>query len=306
MANGRWLVVTTSHPASWVFTVKTATGVVVRTQSGGPATTAAPTWNGRNTAGTLQSGGVYTWSLTLTDAAGYPSAVTLPGTVYVRARAVAVTVKASRFSSDVTTNGFSTVSWSSVALPPYATGYTISRRQVFISSTGRRTYGAATVWLRNTRLKTAKLYVPAGAIYQVLVTVADSAPIRAVKPVASVTTASPLDDRAFKFSPGWSSRSSSSSYRRTLKYAATKGKTATRTVYGSTIRILGLKCKKCGSITVTVDGRRYAVSTYASSTRARQTLFSATRAAGRHVIKFTVSGTKGRPGVWLDGLGATA
>ena len=294
-----------SKPATWLLTVRDSAGGTLYTQSSPAGPLSSFSWDG-TTAGVLVADGTYGWTITATPADGIGVPVSLSGSVVLRVRAVAVAARASTFSSDVTTNGLSTISWSSAALPPYATGYTISRRQVLIASNGGRTYGAEMVWLRDTRLTTAKLYVPPGVVYQILVTVSDSAPIRAVKPIAYVTTASPFDDRALKFSRGWYNKKSSSAYKGTMKYSSKKGTTATRTVYGSSLRLLGTKCKKCGSVTVTVDGRKYGVSTYARSTRVRQILFSTTRSAGRHVIKVTVSGTKGRPGVWLDGLGVTA
>ena len=297
-------VVEATSPATWALTVRDAKTNIVRSQVLPAGARGSFSWDGKKT-GVLAADGTYSWTVTATSADGVGGPASIGGTVILRARAVAVTARASTFSSDVTTNGYSAISWSSAALPPYATGYNISYRQVSISSLGRRTYGLTRALLKNTKRRSVRLYVPAGAIYQVLVAVVDHAPIRAVKPTAYAMTASPVDDRAFVYSRGWSGKHSSSSYKGTLTYASGKGRTATRVVYGSSIRLLGTKCKACGSMTVMVDGRKYAVSTYAGSTRWRQKLFATNRLPGRHVIKVTVAGTRGHPGIWLDGVAGT-
>jgi hypothetical protein len=293
-----------SKPATWALTVRDSAGTVVNRQSLGAGTSARFTWDGKN--GTaLVADGAYAYTITATPADGIGNPVSLSGSVALRARAVPVSLQASTFSSDVSTNGYSSISWSSAALPPYATGYNVNYRQVTISSTGNKTYGATKVWLKNTKAKTGKLYVPAGAIYQVSATVADTAPIKAPKPVAYSTTASLVDDRSLSFSSGWTSKSTSSAYKGTSKYASSRGKTATGSVYGSTVRVVGAKCKACGSVTITVDGKSYPVSTNATSTKWRQTWWTKALKPGRHTVKVTVGSATGRSAVWLDGIGAT-
>lgn len=79
--DGKWWL--SKSAASWTLVLRNkATGVTVRTLSGGAADdTVQASWNGRTSTGAYVANGTYTWTLTVTPAAGQGAAATASGSL---------------------------------------------------------------------------------------------------------------------------------------------------------------------------------------------------------------------------------
>lgn len=295
-------VFTGSTAATWVLTVKNAKAATVYSATSAANAKFAPLWNGK-TGTTLNADGNYTWTLTAKPTDGFSPAISKTGTVALRARAVTTTVKAAAYSSDATNDEKVTVSWSTPATPGIAS-WNVTYREVSTSSTGARVYSASKAWLTGTKSTSAVFTGTRGKSYQFMVTPVDT--IRPKNVAGSVITNITKDDRDLTYSTGWTNQSVSGRYKSTLKSSATKGKTATVTFYGTGFKVLGDKGKTKGKFYISVDGgTSVLVDTYATTTKAKQNLFTKALKGGKHTVKITVAGTSGRPTVTLDGIGLT-
>jgi len=98
----------------------------------------------------------------------------------------------------------------------------------------------------------------------------------------------PLDQKNGTFSSGWTTISNSRNYwLGSIAATSTNGKTFTITPTSKSVTIIGTKCAACGKFAVYVDGHyRGTISTYASTTKFRQALWTGINVAiGKHTIK---------------------
>ena len=116
-------------------------------------------------------------------------------------------------------------------------------------------------------------------------------------------TSVPVDDAHLSYSSGWKKTSQSGAYLGSTHYAKLKGKTASRTFAGSAVVVRVTKGKGRGKAGIYLDGKLVkTIDTYATKTRVRQAVYSASVPLKSHKITVKVLGTKGRPRVDVDGI----
>jgi hypothetical protein len=169
----------------------TVTGKALVVKFDATGTAFAPAWDGRS-GGTLVGDGKYSWQLTARPHDRFSPRLTATGTIGVRTRAVATTVRANGYSSDARSDGASPISWSS-GRPVGVTGWDVTYREIATSSTGARVYGPVHPWLANTTATSATFGGARGHSYQVLVTAHDT--IRPKNPATAVMVNTVADDR---------------------------------------------------------------------------------------------------------------
>ncbi len=105
-----------------------------------------------------------------------------------------------------------------------------------------------------------------------------------------------------RFGGTWTTTKSSSYSGGSVKYAKTKGRTATYTFTGRSIALVTTKSPSRGKVKVYVNGvYQGTVDTYRSSTQYRALAWQKTwSTSAKRTIKLVVSGTSGRPRVDLD------
>jgi hypothetical protein len=97
---------------------------------------------------------------------------------------------------------------------------------------------------------------------------------------------------------------SSSSYLGSIRQLRTTASYARVTLTGNRLQVIGIKCSACGKFAIYLGSTKVAtVDTYASSTKLRQVLYSATYSnVASRTYTIRPLATAGRPSVDLDGF----